>query len=168
MRKHVVWIPTAMKCVSFGPKPAGKALLGCILLAVFSPHIAHAEAGRLHLVEVFTTSDRPVARHQASVFKPGVPKIRIYMLDRLHQLEVHLSEDLPTDPELARQQALDRLQEIHETDRARLRQAAVGLARAAHYGIGRYPAMVFNGHAVVYGLTDLEAALAHYRHWHRP
>ena len=168
MRKHVVRIPTAMKCVSFGVKSAGQALLDCILLAVLSTHVAHAQAGRLHLVEVFTTSDRPVAHKQASVLKPGFPEIRIYMLDRLHQLEVHLSEGLPTDPELAHQQALDRLQKIHETDRARLQQAAVGLARAAHYGIDRYPAMVFNGHAVVYGLTDLEAALAYYRHWHRP
>ena len=168
MRQHVVRIPAAMKCTPFRSKPVGVGWLGCILLAVFSPHAAHAQADRPHLVEVFTASDRPVARNQASVLKPGVPEIRIYMLDRLHQLEVHLSEDLPTDLGLARQQALDRLQKIHETDRARLQQAAVGLARAAHYGIDRYPAMVFNGRAVVYGLTDLEAALAHYRHWHRP
>lgn len=99
--------------------------------------------------------------------KPSVPEIRIYMLDTADRLEVRLSENLPTDPELAYRQALDRLQKIPETDRARLQQAAVGLARAAHYGIDRYPAMVFNGHAVVYGLTDLTAALAHYRHWHR-
>ena len=170
MRKHVVRIPTAMKCISLGPKPAGKALLGCILLAIFSPHVAHAEAGRLHLVEVFTTSDRPVIYRQASIsgLEPHLPGTRIYMLDRLQRLEARLSRDLPTDPGQARKRALEHLHQINETDRARLQQVAIGLARAAHYGIDRYPAMVFNGHAVVYGLTDLEAALVHYRHWHRP
>ena len=33
------------------------------------------------------------------------------------------------------------------------------------YGVDRYPAIVFNGEAVVYGLTDLSNALDHYRTW---
>lgn len=159
-----------MKCIPLGTKPAGAGLLGCILLAVISPQPIHAEAGRLHLIEVFTASDRPVAGAPAPVSgpRPKAPEIRIYVLDALHHLESRLSGDLPGDPRQARRLAFERLQKIHETDRARLQQAAVGLARAAHYGIDRYPAMVFDGHAVVYGLTDLEAARARYRRWQRP
>ena len=44
-------------------------------------------------------------------------------------------------------------------------RAAVGLVRAAEYGIDRYPAIVFDGQAVVYGITDIGEALSHYRMW---
>ena len=33
------------------------------------------------------------------------------------------------------------------------------------YGIDRIPAIVFDSQAVVYGVTDLSAALAHYQAW---
>ena len=48
---------------------------------------------------------------------------------------------------------------------AAVQNAAVGLAKAMQYGIDRYPAIVFDGKAVVYGLTDLNSALDHYRTW---
>jgi len=31
--------------------------------------------------------------------------------------------------------------------------------------VDRYPAIVFDGQAVVYGVTDVETALAHYQKW---
>ena len=140
--------------------------VGLVLLTAANLPSASAGLETLRLIEVFTDAQHTIQefRHPVS----SLPEVRIYMLDHLHRLESRLSEGLPTDPGLARELAFDRIQKIHETDRARLQQAAVGLARAAHYGIDRYPAMVFNGHAVVYGLTNLEAAWAHYRHWYRP
>ena len=33
------------------------------------------------------------------------------------------------------------------------------------YGIDRYPAIVFDGQAVVYGLTDIYAAYQLYQRW---
>jgi len=33
------------------------------------------------------------------------------------------------------------------------------------YGIDRYPAIVFGGEVVVYGLTDPNAALVYYQKW---
>ncbi|MEA3275692.1 MAG: DUF1525 domain-containing protein, partial [Pseudomonadota bacterium] len=36
---------------------------------------------------------------------------------------------------------------------------------AAEYGIDRYPAIVLDGQAVVYGVTDVGEALRHYRMW---
>lgn len=157
-------LPTRIDPIPQGVRYIGWVSLALLMLVNLPPAPAAPEA--LRRIEVFTDARHPIQEFRQPV--PGLPEVRIYQLDRLHRLEAHLSKDLSTDPELARQQAIDRLQEIHRTDRARLQQAAVGLARAAHYGIDRYPAMVFNGHAVVYGLTDLKAALAHYRHWHRP
>ena len=44
-------------------------------------------------------------------------------------------------------------------------QAIKGLVQALQYGINRYPAIVFEGQAVVYGVTDIETGLRLYDHW---
>jgi integrating conjugative element protein (TIGR03757 family) len=46
-----------------------------------------------------------------------------------------------------------------------MQRSSIGLAKAMQYGINRYPAIVFDGQAVVYGVTDLNAARAHYQTW---
>ena len=46
-----------------------------------------------------------------------------------------------------------------------LENAANGLLKAKQYGIDRYPAIVFDGRAVVYGITDIQAATQRYRQW---
>jgi integrating conjugative element protein (TIGR03757 family) len=46
-----------------------------------------------------------------------------------------------------------------------MQQAAIGLAKAVQYGVDRYPAMVFDGGAVIYGVTDIHQALLRYRQW---
>ena len=45
------------------------------------------------------------------------------------------------------------------------KDAAIGLAKAVQYGVDRYPAVVVNGTAVVYGVTDLVEAVARYQAW---
>ena len=60
---------------------------------------------------------------------------------------------------------LQRIQQLDEQTTTAIQNAAVGLAKAMQYGIDRYPAIVFGGEVVVYGLTDLNAALDHYRTW---
>ena len=49
----------------------------------------------------------------------------------------------------------------------KMQMAAHGLAKAMQYGVDRYPAIVFDGQAVVYGVTDVQTAIAHYRAWRR-
>ena len=53
---------------------------------------------------------------------------------------------------------------IEGLDRARLAQELTetvqGLMQARRYGLDRYPAVVFDGERVVYGITDLDAAWA--------
>ena len=92
-------------------------------------------------------------------------ELQIYQLDGIQHFETQLSSNLPIDPDHSKQIALKRIQQLDEQTMAAVQNAAVGLAKAMQYGVGRYPAIVFDGEAVVYGLTDLSSALDHYRTW---
>ena len=76
-----------------------------------------------------------------------------------------LSEDLPSDPANAKQLVLARFQRMDTQLSSELKNAAKGLAQAMQYGINRYPAIVFDGDAVVYGVTDVSAATQLFQRW---
>ena len=120
-----------------------------------------------HLVEVFTTTDSSVAGEAAISQHPDYreSELHVYELDGIQRVEAKLSKDLSADPEQSKRIVLQRIQQLNETGRAQMQHAAMGLAKAMQYGIDRYPAIVFDGQVVVYGLTDLEVALQHYRAW---
>ncbi len=108
-------------------------------------------------IEVFTDSMNPVAS--------SANAITVYHVDRIDRLQQALSKDLPTDPEAAKQTALQRFQRMDRQLSTELENAANGLLKAMQYGIDRYPAIVFDGKAVVYGITDIRAATQMYRQW---
>jgi integrating conjugative element protein (TIGR03757 family) len=115
-------------------------------------------------IEVFTAGDRPI-RPPASDDIASLPPIELYEIDDVTRLEVELSDGLAADPETARRLVQERIGRI---DRPRLdvaRRSAAGLRNAAEYGVDRYPAVVFDGDAVVYGITEIGEALRHYRQW---
>ncbi len=118
-------------------------------------------------IDVFTTTDTHVIGTPSLLTSPGRPEIelRIYVLDGIQRFETQLSSNLPPDPKQSQQIALQRIQHLDERAMAAMQNTAVGLAKAMQYGIDRYPAIVFDGKVVVYGLTDLSAALDHYRTW---
>ena len=118
------------------------------------------------LVEVFTTADREV-QWELEVETRATQNIdiQVYALDGIQRFEAKLSSDLPTDPDQSKQIALQRIQQLDEQTMAAVQNAAIGLAKAMQYGVDRYPAIVFDGEAVVYGMTDLSSALDHYRTW---
>jgi integrating conjugative element protein (TIGR03757 family) len=89
----------------------------------------------------------------------------VYVMDRINQLQQVLSEDLPSDPENAKQLVLARFQRMDAQLSSELENAAKGLVQAMQYGINRYPAIVFDGNAVVYGVTDVNAATQLYQRW---
>ena len=89
----------------------------------------------------------------------------VYVMDRINQLQQVLSEDLPSDPENAKQLVLARFQRMDAQLSSELENAAKGLVQAMQYGINRYPAIVFDGDAVVYGVTDVTAATQLYQRW---
>ena len=142
-----------------------------IVLALFAGVV---QAGRPvevhpHLVEVFTTADAHIAGEAGinSQVLRGEKELHVYELDGIRRTEAKLSEGLPADPEQSKRVVLQRFQQLSEEDRTRIQRAAMGLAKATQYGVDRYPAIVFDGQAVVYGVTDVQIALAHYRIWWR-
>ncbi len=116
-------------------------------------------------IDVFTTSDRAIAI-STSAANSGV-KINIIEVDALERFNAHLSADLPSDPTAAKSLLQMRLSSLQRDEIATLRAAAIGLSTATQLGVDRTPAIVFNQHAVVYGLTDLTEALRRYRAWRR-
>jgi integrating conjugative element protein (TIGR03757 family) len=146
--------------------------LALVVLGLFAGGVARA--GRSveahpYLVEVFTTADSPTAG-EVGINKQallGEKEFHVYELDGIRRTEEKLSKGLPADPEQSKRVVLQRFQQLNEEDRARMQRAAMGLAKAMQYGVDRYPAIVFDGQAVVYGVTDVQTALAHYRAWRR-
>lgn len=128
---------------------------------------AQIEAATPQIIEVFTSSDLPitgVAAITADSIRPKT-KLQVYELDGIQRIEVKLSKGLTADPEQSKRIVLQRFQQLDEAARARMQRAALGLAKAVQYGIDRYPAIVFDGAAVVYGVADIHEALRHYQQW---
>lgn len=109
------------------------------------------------LIEVFADSTFPPVnrRHQTTV----------YRLDRLKQLQQELSHQLPGNPEKAKRLVLQRFQGMTSELSHQLENTAQGLMRAHQYGLTRYPAIVFDRQAVVYGVTDMATATQLYAQW---
>lgn len=116
-------------------------------------------------VEVFTAQDLPMQPGRGGDAALAPMMIDVYEIDGIERLEAILSEQLPADSNAARRVALKRVGQVDPVRIEAIQRAAVGLLKAAEYGIDRYPAIVFDGHAVVYGVTDIEAALHRYRQW---
>jgi len=143
---------------------------GSLVLVILAGNVVQAvqiEAAIPQVIEVFTSSDLPITGK--AVINPDAvrPKteLRVYELDGIQRIEAKLSIGLTADPEQSKHIVLQRIQQLDEAGRAQMQHAAMGLAKAVQYGIDRYPAMVFGGQVVVYGLTDLEVAIQHYRAW---
>ncbi|MEA3278207.1 MAG: TIGR03757 family integrating conjugative element protein [Pseudomonadota bacterium] len=125
---------------------------------------AAREERKLVRIEVFTSQDLPIQS-----LKRGDPsastKTEVYEVDGIDSLDAMLSKQLPPDPQAAKRLAQERSGQLKASRVDAARQAAIGLLKAAEYGIDRYPAIVLDGQAVVYGVTDVGEALRHYRMW---
>ena len=119
------------------------------------------------VIEVFTSAKYPLVETDAKGSGSDLhgPEITVYEIDGIQSVERDLSLDLPVEPQQSKQIALQRIQNLDAQTRSRMQLAAQGLAKAMQYGVDRYPAVVFDGEAVVYGVTDLTAALAQYQVW---
>ena len=142
-----------------------------IVLALFAGVVQAGQPVKVHpqLVELFTTADSPITGEEGIKKQAlrGEIEFHVYELDGIRRTEEKLSEGLPADPEQSKRVVLQRFQQLSEEDRTRMQRAATGLAKAMQYGVDRYPAIVFDGQAVVYGVTDVQSALAYYRVWRR-
>lgn len=152
-----------------GPDSArGRAVQGCVITAflvgvlvliLILAAVKPVRAREAPRIEVFVTEEfLPLAAAQGAT---------VYVIDGLSRIEAGLSRELPGDPEAAKALVLERFARMEAGSGPQLENAAQGLARAMHYGIDRYPAIVFDGQAVVYGLPDIDAARRLYRKWQK-
>ena len=112
------------------------------------------------------TSDRhPVSA--PDTLKSYIPKVTLLNLDSVSQIESRLSRGLPADEKLATDEFHWRVETIGKAQlESELRGAYQAVAAAMAYRLDRYPAIIFDGQLVVYGLTDLSQAIEKYRQWH--
>jgi integrating conjugative element protein (TIGR03757 family) len=136
-----------------------------VALALYGPLLFSAalQAGEPPKLEVFTAAEFPVSGQEDRRLQRAT--VTTYVVDGLDQFESMLSQNLPVAADAARAEALRRIGALDEARMAPARSAAVGLARAIQLGVDRYPAIVFDGHAVVYGVTDLGAAIDRFEAW---
>ena len=142
-------------------------VFAALILAIVSRDaVADVTVGMMQ-VEVFTTTDREVVTEYAINTTELYRNIdfQFYPLNGLQLVEAELSKYLTADPEQSKHQIFERIQIPGDQSRVRMQRSAIGLARAMQYGIDRFPAIVFDSQAVVYGVTDLHVALAHYEAW---
>ncbi|MGH2371822.1 MAG: TIGR03757 family integrating conjugative element protein [Chloroflexota bacterium] len=130
-------------------------VLGGIFLGAMLATSAASEPPR---IEIFTTARTPIATASTSA-------VLVYNLDLPARIEAELSTRLPQDREAAAQLASAELQGAWRKSAETLTHAYQGLLKARQYGLQKLPAVVFDGQAVIYGITDLSQALSHYRRW---
>jgi len=119
------------------------------------------------IAEVFISGKHAIsgAETVASERDSGRWDVVVYKIDAIQVIEHQLSANLPVDPQQSKKIVLHRIQSLSAQTRARMQAASMALAKAMQYGIDRFPAIVFESRVVVYGFTDLKAALAHYQAW---
>ena len=142
----------------------------CLVSLVLFADITFAgQAGsdRPLVVEVFISDKHVIIGADAAALDSNSrqPAIVVYKIDAIQSIERDLSANLPVEPLQSKQIVLHRIQSLGEQTRSRMQAAAMGLAKAMQYGIDRYPAIVFDNQAVVYGVTDLKAALGFHQAW---
>ncbi len=116
-------------------------------------------AGEQPTIEVFTAAALPITADVKAA------RVDVYEIDGIERFEAGVSRGLPVNADAARRSAQGRLGRLKEGQLQRVQRTARGLVKAMQYGVDRYPAIVLDGRAVVYGVTDLKAALHRYRQW---
>lgn len=144
---------------------AARVVLAWLSLALVSTAVmAEQPAVR---VEAFVASEHAsvmdVSHGETAI--PTPISVHVYPIDGLARLEADLSDGLLPEPRAAEAQALERIAQLPASRLNAVRLSAVALTKAAHYGIDRYPAIVFDGKAAIYGVTAIEDALQIYRTW---
>lgn len=127
-----------------------RVLIGIAFLV--SAHSAWAD----EVIEVFKLTSQTVR---------SAPGVEIYDVDSLQLIADGLSEGLPPSPELAKAAVMARFEKMKEKDKERLQYAARVVGQAAHYGVRKVPAIVFDRRAVVYGVSDVSRARSLYQQW---
>jgi integrating conjugative element protein (TIGR03757 family) len=153
---------------AFGLKPPSLEALWLLIL-VFRvylgyPTAVYAEALAGPITVLAFTDSRRFPISQAD--NPEV-KVTVYDLaaPKLAMANLNAQLKLPANPALASAQAKDYLQSHQAELSKRILPTYEGLGKAINLGVSHYPALVFNGQAVIYGVTDIQQGLELYLNW---
>ena len=125
----------------------------CVALVLGLCSLA-AQAQGVVTVEVFANS-------AMNITAPANPpyKLTVYRMDGMQRVEQSINSRLPkTEPE-ARAWMAQNGERIRRETKAQVINAANGITMAQHYHINRLPAVLINRKVVVYGMTDVGAAI---------
>lgn len=106
-------------------------------------------------VEVFANSAMLVTPQRSDRYK-----LDIYRLDAMSRVEQSINQALPQNEADARAWLAANEARIRRQVQPVVANAANGITLAMHYRIDRLPAIVVNRQTVVFGMTDVNAALA--------
>jgi integrating conjugative element protein (TIGR03757 family) len=121
-------------------------------LLAFAVMLAAGAAQADPRVEVFTD------RAHSIIHTEAFTRVRVVRIDGLVLAQEYLSEGLSGDEKAAAKLAHARLAARPDL-KDQMMAAGEGLAMAhLQYQLDRYPAIVFDGTAVIYGVTDLAVA----------
>ena len=134
-----------------------------VTFAVLVTASGAVEAVERPTVEVFTSIGLPIDTDFKS--DETADTVDVYEIDGIERFESGLSRGLPDDHRVAKRIALERVGRVAEVQIQRVQRAALGLTKAMQYGLDRYPAIVFDGQAVVFGVDDVREAIDRYRQW---
>lgn len=156
-----------VKCSNAAPSQRGTharyGIIAGLLAALLISYSYVSVAAPRYQVELFTTTAHPPQiPHNAA--GQGI-ELTVYFVDGLARLNATLSHQLPPQKAVAKAMAAARLGALTQGEQAQLRATATGLLAAQRYGLTHYPALVINGEAVTYGLTDPTEAVHHYKTW---
>lgn len=117
-----------------------------------------APAGGITSVEVFANSAMNVVSPNAEA--PYL--VKVYRVDGLSLIEGDLKRNMPKDEKQAKAYFQANQAAIKKRYAPVAANAANGITRAIHYKLDRIPAVVINQRSVVYGVTNVEQAVALY------
>lgn len=128
-------------------------LLG--LLTVALPALAQDLYHGITKVEVFANSAMVITPIQADHYQ-----LVIYRLDALKNVETAINQNIPKTEAAARAYFQNHQADIKKQITPAVINGANGIALARHYKLDRIPAIVVDGSAVIYGVTNVDQAIA--------
>lgn len=119
-------------------------------------------------IVAITSNQRPIQSvdWRSASSSENNSEITILSLDAVQSIQEQLSEGLPNDETLARALVQQKIAELGRSKlEDELRAAYLPLGTMMAYGLDRYPVIIFDKQAVIYGMTDLSLAINRYRQW---
>jgi integrating conjugative element protein (TIGR03757 family) len=131
----------------------------CLMLLSWSATGLSAMAQDLYhgitKVEVFANSAMVITPIQADRYQ-----LVIYRLDALKNVEAAINQNIPKTEAAARAYFAANQVEIKKRITPAVINGANGIALARHYKLERIPAIVVDGTSVIYGVTNVDQAIA--------